>query len=308
MNSENIYLLSKLKLKGQRFKNPNENHPLKIYYECGNVFRFETDFFMPCHISFIGRYIYGSGLHLKRDSIDEYDILYIYDGKLNINYKNKIFTASKNDVLFIHTDMCYEITINSSESVDVMFLSSNGLISKEYYNLIMKKGFKPIHIKNPGVFDGLFDKILFYMKYPSNSNNALVVDTIIHLFTELYLNSINSDDYDDIFGHPKWFVKTISIINENYNRNITIEELSEISGFSSSHLYKLFREYTGNSPYNYLLNVRIDNAKNLLLNNELSVKYISYSVGFKSVNHFINHFKKITGTTPNSYRKNYTAV
>lgn len=306
MNSENIYKLGKLKLEEESINIQNENFILKTYYECNNIFCLETTFFLPCYINFIGKYLYSSGFHIKRNTIDSYDIIYVYEGELKLSYKNRTYTVSKNDVIFVHKDLIYEIMTNKSDDVDIVILSINGLISKEYYNLIMKKGFSPISIKNPNAFDIIFNKILFYMKYPSSPNKALIIDTIIQLYTELYLNSINFDEYDTVYGHPKWFISAMSFLNENYNKNISINKLSEECGFSSSYLHKLFKDYTGISPYNYLLSVRINNAKNLLLNKELSVKFISYTVGFKSVNHFINHFKKITGSTPNSFRNKVT--
>jgi AraC-like DNA-binding protein len=99
------------------------------------------------------------------------------------------------------------------------------------------------------------------MKYPSNTNNALAIDTLMNLFTELYLNSINTEEYDDAYGYPKWFVRLVSYIDENYRSSLTIEDFTAVSSLSASHLHKLFKEYTGTSPYNYLLDVRINSPR-----------------------------------------------
>jgi hypothetical protein len=53
------------------------------------------------------------------------------------------------------------MSAGSNANVDFMFLSNNGLISREYYNLIMKKGLKLIHVKNPCAFDIILDKLFF---------------------------------------------------------------------------------------------------------------------------------------------------
>ena len=72
---------------------------------------------------------------------------------------------------------------------------------------------------------------------------------------------------------------------------------------SESLFYRVFRKHTGVSPYRYIINSRINRAQTLLRTTDLQVKFISHTVGFGSVNHFIAHFRKAVGMTPQEYRE-----
>ena len=66
---------------------------------------------------------------------------------------------------------------------------------------------------------------------------------------------------------------------------------------------KLFKEYTNVSPARFILELKLQKAKSLLLNSSLSVKEISYMVGYEDATYFTALFKKYTGFTPLAYRE-----
>ena len=96
--------------------------------------------------------------------------------------------------------------------------------------------------------------------------------------------------------------KVIEYIKENYQKGCTLEELSEIAGISRFHLTRTFKEYTGKTPYDYLLDVRIENAKRLLAKVNISITDTCQVCGFNNMSHFIRLFKKKIGTTPSVYK------
>ncbi|WP_249596782.1 AraC family transcriptional regulator [Peribacillus frigoritolerans] len=92
-------------------------------------------------------------------------------------------------------------------------------------------------------------------------------------------------------------------IQENYHQNITLEELAKISYISPYYLSHLFKELTGITPFQYLMQYRIEVSKHLLINSNSTINQISYQVGYQSETHFQNLFKKIVGVTPGKYRE-----
>lgn len=83
---------------------------------------------------------------------------------------------------------------------------------------------------------------------------------------------------------------------------VAIEEIAEHVSMSASYFTKVFRETTGFSPYEYLLRLRLERAKELLLQTELPVSEIAYRSGFHSDSNFIYFFKKETGLSPLKFR------
>jgi len=96
--------------------------------------------------------------------------------------------------------------------------------------------------------------------------------------------------------------KACLVIRENINKNINIEKLAQDLRIDYSIFRKMFKEYTGISPGQYHLSLRIRQAKDLLINTNLSVKEISYRLGFESIFYFSRVFKSKTGINPTEYK------
>ncbi len=92
-------------------------------------------------------------------------------------------------------------------------------------------------------------------------------------------------------------------IAEHYNEKVTLDNLCEIIHVSKFHFLKLFKTHTGFTPYEYLINYRINKAKQLLKNTDISVNDVCVCVGFNDESSFIKQFKKATGYTPLNYRR-----
>lgn len=86
-------------------------------------------------------------------------------------------------------------------------------------------------------------------------------------------------------------------------KRFNISQLKEELFLSESQIIREFKKYYHVTPYKYLLNLRIDYAKNLLDNTEMTVKEISQLLKFSSEYYFSNYFKSCVGVSPNNYRK-----
>jgi len=99
----------------------------------------------------------------------------------------------------------------------------------------------------------------------------------------------------------------VRYLQKFYNKNPSTEILADICNLSRSHFLYLFKEFVGTTPHQYLLSIRIEQAKRLLSDSTFSVSDISSMVGFEDSFYFSRIFKKITGVTPREYRKNLQA-
>lgn len=97
--------------------------------------------------------------------------------------------------------------------------------------------------------------------------------------------------------------KVIDEINNSFNKKIMISDLAEKFHINSNYLSGLFKNYTGKSFTNYLVEVRINKAAELLDDGELTLYEISEKVGYEDYFHFSKIFKKYKNVSPNVYRK-----
>lgn len=91
-------------------------------------------------------------------------------------------------------------------------------------------------------------------------------------------------------------------IDEHYADSIDLNDIAGEASFSKFHFIRLFKKAYGKTPHQYLIWVRIENAK-LFLQKNISVAEACYSVGFDAISSFTHLFKKITNVTPSVYRQ-----
>lgn len=99
------------------------------------------------------------------------------------------------------------------------------------------------------------------------------------------------------------FMSICSYINENCTENISIEQLCSMAGFSKFHFCRLFKQFTGTSYYEYMLDKRVAFVEQQLTNPELSVTDIAMKSGFNSISTFNRTFKQKRMVTPSQYRE-----
>ena len=99
-------------------------------------------------------------------------------------------------------------------------------------------------------------------------------------------------------------LSVITYINTNYNKNITLDGLAKISGYSKSRFSHLFSEITGTTPVKYQNQIRLRTAAQMLTDTENTISDIAYACGFSDALYFSRSFKRIYGVSATEYRKN----
>ena len=99
------------------------------------------------------------------------------------------------------------------------------------------------------------------------------------------------------------YKQVLDYIAVNYGKNIFLEDMAAKASLSPSHFARLFKQTIGQSPYQFLMAYRIEQAKKMLNNPNILMVDIAFSCGFSDQAHFTRVFKKIEGLTPKQYRR-----
>lgn len=97
-------------------------------------------------------------------------------------------------------------------------------------------------------------------------------------------------------------MQVLEYINEHLDRDIKLADLAAFLGMSQFHFSHLFKQSIGMAPYQYLLQQRIERAKQLLKQTDRSIMEIALECGFNSHSHLSKQFRQLTGMTPRAYR------
>jgi len=103
---------------------------------------------------------------------------------------------------------------------------------------------------------------------------------------------------------PQTFFNLEQILRKDLAHQWTVEEMAVLTGMGTTAFTEKVKSFSGFSPINYLINIRISEAIKMLKRGEVNVTTIAHATGFYSSQHFATTFKKLTGYTPSEYRKN----
>jgi AraC-like DNA-binding protein/ligand-binding sensor protein len=103
-------------------------------------------------------------------------------------------------------------------------------------------------------------------------------------------------------SEPPVITRAKEFIIEHQSEDLSLGQVAKAVNTSTFHFCKLFKKATGLNFTDYVSRVRVEKAKNLLLNPNLRISEIAYEVGFQSLTHFNRVFKRITGQSPTHYR------
>jgi AraC-like DNA-binding protein len=103
-------------------------------------------------------------------------------------------------------------------------------------------------------------------------------------------------------AEPPMITRAKEFIKQNHAEDLSLSQVAKAVNTSTFYFCKMFKKGTGLNFTEYVSRVRIESAKNLLLNPNLRISEIAYQVGFQSLTHFNRVFKKIVGDSPTEYR------
>ncbi|MES1217234.1 MAG: AraC family transcriptional regulator, partial [Bacteroidota bacterium] len=128
--------------------------------------------------------------------------------------------------------------------------------------------------------------------------NQLIDELLILVTRQLTHQNNSGRDF------PQTFMKLEQALRKSLSYQWTVEEMAALVGLGSTAFNEKVKSYTGFSPLNYLINIRISEAIKMLKRPDNNVTDIALDTGFYSSQHFSTTFKKLTGYTPSQFRKN----
>ena len=150
-------------------------------------------------------------------------------------------------------------------------------------------------------------EILLYEKRRDFPGGALFLDSIAAALASHLIRYYSADApliANSVGGMaPSTLRRCIALMEARLGGNLRLDELACEAGLSTSHFIRSFRESTGKTPYQFLLDWRVQRAQTLMRDPRTSLTEVARSSGFANQHHMARIFRRITGTTPSNYRR-----
>ena len=181
-----------------------------------------------------------------------------------------------------------------SSAWQFLWIHFKGYGCREFFRSVCADGLFFLHPENPEPIYSLYKRLI-----PLLSTHTLANDLHTSELLGAFLHTIARYQ---LWGEekriPAAIEQTIAFIHENYHENLSVEQLAERENYSVYHFTKLFKKYTGQSPYQYILSTRLRHAQQMLLSTDYTIEEVSRFNNFSSCSRFISIFTKAFGMTP----------
>lgn len=244
-----------------------------------------------------GHYYCTDNYYIKRESYEPLLIVFVREGKFHIEYRNYNFDAEKGDIVLL--DCREPHYYHAYNGLEFLYMHFDGSNAHEICQHILDES-GPLIRQESNILIGnlLYNMVNFY---ENNGIETMFQSSmrIYHIF-EYLLSPPEKDVQNDT---P--LENVLHYIHSNMEKTLSLEELSEVANLSPYYFAHRFKQQTGFSPMEYVINTRLNHAKVLLVRTNKSVAEISYEVGYSSSGSLINIFVKRIGMSPSQYRKLY---
>ncbi|MGL4337084.1 MAG: AraC family transcriptional regulator [Turicibacter sp.] len=235
---------------------------------------------------------------------DHYCLYYVHSGSGHLKLGNSIYQIKKGDCFLVPPKIIVSYESDCDNEWDYFWVSFNGLSTDSYLNRLNLTANSPVMtdinaIKVHDCFNMIFDSINHKksMDFHALSGFYLLLSTLAQTVVPNKTVCLSSKQ-------ELYIRQAIEFIETNYSRKISVEEISDYVGINRKYLSRLFNELLNATPQNYLINYRIQKACGLLIETNLSIQEISFSVGYSDSLVFSKMFKKFNGVSPKQFRKN----
>lgn len=242
----------------------------------------------------------------------EVEIIRILKGEFHVTLNSKTYIAKEGDIIFINSetvhqgtpfDCVYECIVFHPDFLYIEAFDSYSFIKNIIDgDCIINEFFPKEDVKTNSALNSIFEALPTH----SATRKFCVISAFYSFFASVFENQLYTLNIgDNTLMNDRKIVtlkKIIYFLRKNFDKQISLEALSEEVNKSPRYVGCFFKQMTGKTPIEYLNEYRIEKACRKLRHTDMSVTDIAFSCGFSDLSYFIKTFKKSIGVSPGKYR------
>lgn len=235
-------------------------------------------------------------------TINGYQIILITEGEGTVENKSGIFNVTPGSIIIVRDNEWHRYKPKYEKGWVELYVGFNGMLANHF--LLQNKVLQNQTVINCGFNELIYQTYgkLFNVASKEFPGSQHVASSCI---IELLANIVSWEKQKQFTDKPieRIIEKTKLLMRENIYSEIDLEQIAINNNITYSYLRRMFKSYTGISPHQYFLDMKLLRAKELITSSNLTIKEISYHMGFSSEHYFSRLFKKKTGAMPSEIRK-----
>jgi len=249
--------------------------------------------------------------------LNDYDLHYVIEGEGVLIFDNDKVHLRQHDAIILHPGQHFYVK-NLSAHFDRYYIHFDlyHTAKRRLYDQrncdppppkLIKEPFHPAskNFSNHPDFPQMLAAIIReFHDFPAPAR-LFRTNVLLNNFIQRFLNCTSHVSENHIHKTNAHLRKLIGqarmYLEQYYHKKINIRTLSSRLGLSTNYFINIFKDINGKTPYDFLQNIRIENAKIMLIEGSKSIQSIAVENGFGNQQHFSSYFKRCTGLTPGKY-------
>lgn len=242
-----------------------------------------------------GKIALPANAHYTQSNFHSYLLIHPLSGNASLSIQGVEHSLYVNSVCLIDCRNPYTLHCSTTWECQVLFF--DGYPVPYYYELFTSYDSPVIWLADNSLLFRLFDRLIA-QNYPNRElMNAELLTRILTQLVSSHQNVLSDSSM------PTYLISLKELLDTNYAEHYTLDALADNFHINKYQICRDFKKHMNTSPLQYLNNIRLTHAMELLKATDLHIHEISWQVGFENTNHFIQLFKKKVGVTPTIYRK-----
>ncbi len=251
----------------------------------------------------------------REKGIDQYVLIYCIDGRGFYKLNGQTYFVSRNQYFILPAGVPHEYGAAEGEKWTIYWVHFRG----EHASVYAEGAQKPLDVKttlnsNIANRNNIFEEMLSTLHFGEGIEDLRYASSLLHYYLaslrylRQYRRSVSYDASNS--SRPFNTNKDIGVVaaavhymKENIERRITLQDILDYVGYSSTRFSTLFKQQTGCSPLSYFNRLKIEYACHMLKVTDMHINQICYKVGIEDSLYFSRLFSKIMGMPPSEYRE-----
>lgn len=241
----------------------------------------------------------------SRENLLSYLFFIVLNGSGNLVYDGIEYHLTTGDCIFIDCKKAYSHR-SSDELWTLKWVHFYGPNMNGIYEKYVERGGSPVfHPENMQPFQSLLEQLFEIAGSEDYVRDMRISEKITSLLTLLMAESWHPESKTHIGSKKQSLQHVKDYLDQHYQEKIALDNLADKFFINKFYLTRIFKEQFGISVNNYLAQIRITHAKQLLRFSDLTIEQIGRECGIDEPAYFARVFKKVEGTSPGEYRRRW---